>query len=138
MLKHNVLLTVTSLLSIVLFSLHITDDIVRGFDAWGSQSMFGVLILVVWLFGTLVLAEKRSGLIIMIIGGLGGAAMPIVHSGAGAVAKSSGGFFFIWTLFALGATGALSVILAARGPWRRRSTSSTVATQLAPEERGSR
>ena len=28
--KHNVVLTITSLLSILLLTLHITDDIVRG------------------------------------------------------------------------------------------------------------
>jgi hypothetical protein len=119
MTKDNVLLTVMSLLSILLFSLHVTDDIVRGFDAWGPQSLIGVLILVVLLYGTLVLADRRSGLVIMLIGGLGAAGMPVIHKGAAAVAKSSGGFFFIWTLFALGATGTMCVILAARALRRR-------------------
>jgi hypothetical protein len=36
---------------------------------------------------------------------------------------SSGHFFFVWTLIAIGVTGLFSVILAARGlwslPWRR-------------------
>jgi hypothetical protein len=35
----------------------------------------------------------------------------------GAIAASSGGFFFIWTLLALGVTALFSVILAARGLW---------------------
>jgi hypothetical protein len=117
--KPNVVLTVASLLSIVLFSIHVTDDIVRGFDSWGPQSLFGVLILAVLLYGTLVLAERRSGLVIILIGGLGAAAMPVIHMGAASVAKSSGGFLFIWTLFALGATGTLSVVLAVRGLWNR-------------------
>ncbi len=110
--KHNNLLTATSLLSIFLFSIHVTDDIVRGIDTWGRQSLFGVLILVVMLYGTLVLAERRSGLIIMLLGGLMAAGMPVIHSKVN-MAKS-GAFLFIWTLFALGATGTLSVILAAR------------------------
>lgn len=40
--KNSSLLTVTSLLSIVLFSLHITDDAVHGFDRVGPQNVFGV------------------------------------------------------------------------------------------------
>ena len=115
MIKHNVLLTVTSLLSILLVSIHVTDDIVRGYDQWSFEKLSFVLILVVWLYGTLVLAERRSGHVIMLLGGLLAALMPAIHMrGTGAFVKSSGAFFFIWTLFAVGATGALSVILAAR------------------------
>jgi hypothetical protein len=43
---------------------------------------------------------------------------------ASGIANSSGGFFFIWALIALGVTGLFSVILSVRGlwslPWRRR------------------
>jgi hypothetical protein len=120
MIKHNALLTVTSLLSILLLSIHVTDDIVRGFDKWGFEKLSLVLILVVWLCGTLLLAEPRSGHVIMPLGGLLTALMPAIHMrGTGAFVKSAGAFFFIWTLFALGATGTLSVILAVRGLWRR-------------------
>jgi hypothetical protein len=45
--------------------------------------------------------------------------MPVIHRNAGAVAKSSGGLFFIWTLFALGALGTVTVILSARRLARR-------------------
>ena len=122
--KHDTTLTVTSLLSILLLSIHVSQDVVRGADQWGRQSLIGVLILVVLLYGTLVLAERRSGRIIMLIGGLGAAAMPVIHSKVNLA--RSGTFFFIWTLFALGALGTLSVILALRGlikhesPDRRR------------------
>jgi hypothetical protein len=34
-----------------------------------------------------------------------------------AIAKSSGAFFFIWTLLALGVTALFSVILSMRGLW---------------------
>ena len=116
MIKPKVLLTVMSLLSILLVSIHVTDDIVRGYEKWGFEKLSFVLILVVWLSGTLLLAERRSGHVIMLLGGLLAAIMPAAHMrGTGAFVKSSGAFFFIWTLFALGATGTLSVILAARG-----------------------
>ena len=63
-------------------------------------------------------------LVVMLLGGIFAAAMPFLHmTGRGypALAKSSGGFFFIWTLLAVGVTGTLSVILAVHALWRRRS-----------------
>lgn len=119
--KHKALLNVTSLLSILLLSIHVTDDIVRGYDKWGFDKLSFVLILVVWLCGTLFLAERRSGQVIMLLGGLMAAFMPAIHMrGTGAFVKSSGAFFFIWTLFALGASGTLTVILAAWGLRKRK------------------
>jgi hypothetical protein len=40
--------------------------------------------------------------------------MIVVHA-RGIVVTQSGGFFFVWTLFALSTTGWLTIILAARG-----------------------
>lgn len=37
--------------------------------------------------------------------------------GGGEIAKSSGAFFFIWTIIALGVTALFSVILSVRGLW---------------------
>jgi len=98
------------------------DDIVRGIEPGGVNTLVGVLILVVWLYGTLVLAERRSGHVIILLGSLGGAAVPVIHmTGAGLVggriANSSGVFFWVWTLIALGVTATFSVILSARGLW---------------------
>ncbi len=122
--KHNALLTVTSLLSILLMSLHVTDDIVRGISPPGADNVGAVAIFVVWLIGTLALPGRRSGLVIMLIGGLFAAAMPVLHmKGAryAAIATSSGGFFFVWTLIVVGVTGTFSVILSARALWLLRS-----------------
>jgi hypothetical protein len=119
--KHNVMLTIASLLSILFMTFHLTDDVVRGMEPGGFSNMVGVLILVVWLYGTLVLAERRSGHVIILLGSLLGSVVPVVHMrGAGVggeIAKSSGGFFFVWTLIALGVTAIFSVILSARGLW---------------------
>ena len=120
--KNNTVLVATSLLSIILSSIHVSHDIVRGSDTWGRGSLIGVLILVVWSYGTLVLAERRSGLVIMLIGGLLAAAMPVIHSRVNL--KSVAVFFFIWTLFAMGTTGTISVILAARALRSGRMTAS--------------
>ncbi|HEY2293226.1 MAG TPA: hypothetical protein VGM86_21205 [Thermoanaerobaculia bacterium] len=121
--KHNVILTITSLLSILLLTFHLTDDIVHGMEPGGLSNYTGVLILVVWLYGTLVLAERRSGYVILLLGSLLGAVVPIVHmrgKGVGEIAKSSGGFFFVWTLLALGVTALFSLILSVRGLWSLR------------------
>jgi hypothetical protein len=56
--KHNVTLTVTSLLSILLFALHWVDEVSRGLETGGVSALGGVLILVVWLYGTLVLGQR--------------------------------------------------------------------------------
>ncbi len=120
MTKNNVLLPVIALLSIVLFTIHVTDDVVRGMDPWGPSKLSFPLILVVWLYGALVVPDRRLGLVIIILGGIMAAAMPAVHlRGAATIAKSGDGFLFIWTLFAVSATGALSVVLALRALWRR-------------------
>ncbi|HKO55684.1 MAG TPA: hypothetical protein VJ276_07375 [Thermoanaerobaculia bacterium] len=125
--KHNLALTVTSLLSIVLFTLHLTDDIVRGIEPGTLSNLVGVLILVVWLYGTLVLAGRRSGHVILLLGSLLGSGVPILHfrgAGVARIAKSSGGFLFIWTLLALGVTALFSLILCVRGLWSLRRTAS--------------
>jgi len=121
--KQNVLLTIASLLSILLTTLHLADDIVRGFEK-GSSSLFAVPILVIWLYGTLLLAERRSGCVIILLGSLLGTLAPILHfRGTGAIARgeiaqSSGAFFFVWTLIALGVTALFSLVLSARELWR--------------------
>ena len=113
--NRNVLLTVMSLVTIVLMSIHLTDDIVRGYEKWGFEKLSFLLILVVWLSGTLLLGERRVGQVIMLLGGLLASLMPAAHMrGSGAFVKSSGAFFFIWTILAVGATGAMSAILAVR------------------------
>ena len=121
--KPNVMLTVASLLSILFFTFHLTDDIVRGMEPGTLSNLTAVPILVIWLYGTLVLAERRSGYVIILLGSLLGMVVPVIHmKGAGvggAIAKSNGAFFFIWTLLALGVTGLFSVILSARGLWEQ-------------------
>jgi len=121
--KRSVMLTITSLLSILLFTFHLTDDIIRGFEKGGVSNLTAVPIFVVWLYATLVLTERRSGYVIILLGSLLSLAVPVLHmkgKGVGVasgIANSSGGFFFIWTLIALGVTALFSLILSARGLW---------------------
>src|SRR5215472_1893787 len=120
--KQNAILVVTSLLSILLLTLHVTDDIVRGISK-AESSNTALVVLAVFLYGTLVLSERRSGHVIMLLVGLFAAAMPVLHM-RGAhyadIARSSGGFFFVWTLWALGGVGGVTIALSARGLWALR------------------
>lgn len=113
--KPNVMLTVASLLSLLLVMFHLTDDVLSQAEG-AVKYPIPVFVFAVWLFGTLMLSERVLGYIIMLLGGLIAAAMIVVHSRGGVVHKS-GGFFFVWTLFALSATGWFTAILSARGLW---------------------
>jgi biotin transporter BioY len=122
--KQNVMLTIASLLSLLLLNVHLTDDVVRGMFPVGIAILYAALASGVLLYGMLVLAERRSGQLIMLVVSLFAVAMPVLHTrgaGVGAIAKSSGGFFFVWTLIALGMTGTFSFILSVRGLWSLRS-----------------
>ena len=59
--KNKAILSVTSLLAILFFAFHWADDIVRGRATGGVSGLVGVLILVIWLHGTLVLGERARG-----------------------------------------------------------------------------
>ena len=120
--KENAILIVTCLLSILLATLHVTDDIVRGISK-AESSNIALVGLVVLLYGTLLLTGRRSGYVIMLLVGFFAAAMPVLHMRGvhyGEIARSAGGFFFVWTLWALGGLGGLTCILSARGLWRLR------------------
>jgi hypothetical protein len=118
----NLMLTITSLVSIVLMTIHISDDIARGLDSAGPQNVGGVAIFVVWLYGTLVVRERLAGQIIVLLGGVFAAAMPILHMRGKSypeIVTSDGGLFFVWVLFMVGTTGVFSVILAVTELWDR-------------------
>ena len=129
--KLNSVLTFTSLLTLLLLTFHLADDIVRGFENGGRANLIAVPICVVWLYGTIVLAGRRSGYIIMLLGSLRGMFVPWVHMGGKGVGVGSriagthGGFFFIWILIAIGVTAMFTAVLTIHGlwrlPWRRRT-----------------
>jgi hypothetical protein len=123
--KQNVSLTIASLLSVLFMTLHLAGDIVLGMEPGTLSSLIALPIVVVQLYGTLVLAGKRSGYVILLLVSLLEVVVPVIHmKGAGvggAIAASNGAFFFIWTLLALGVTALFSVILSARGLLTRRT-----------------
>ncbi|MDD5541941.1 MAG: hypothetical protein PHX83_02085 [Acidobacteriia bacterium] len=68
------------------------------------------------LYGTVELAGRRVGFLIMLLGGVAAAAMPYLHTVGPRATRW--GFFFVWTLFALGVAGSFTAILAFRALWR--------------------
>ena len=115
-------LTITSVLAVLVFSFHWAFDMLYGMAPGNLSALFGVLILVVWLYGALVLGDRRSGYIIMLLGALLGFVGLVLHlRGNGLlgprVANSRGVFFWVWTLIALGVISSFSAILAARALW---------------------
>lgn len=126
--KQTALLVISSLLTMLFGTLHLTDDIVRGFAPGGLSNVFVVLVVTVWLYATLLLAERRSGCAIILVMSLLSSGIPVIHMMGkrgitAGIPSSPGAFFFVWTLIALGVTAAFSAVLSVRGLWRLRRTS---------------
>jgi hypothetical protein len=122
--NNRIILTTTSLLSIVFFTFHWVDEIARGMEPGTISSVGGIVILAIWLYGTLGLSDRNAGLVIMLVGAILGTAVPVLHMrGAGMVGRhivnTSGIFFWVFNLVALGVTSMFSALLAVRGLWRQ-------------------
>src|SRR5258706_15905166 len=115
--KNHVMLTVASLLSILLLTLHLADDIVRGMATGGPPNMIGLAVLAGWVWATLVLAGRRSGYVINLVLSLLAAGIPRLHITGGGLGQgtSTRAVFFILTLPAPARTPIFSLLLAGRG-----------------------
>jgi hypothetical protein len=120
--KSDQTLAVVFLSVVILLSFHMSQDIVYGYDRSGPTNLIGILILAVFLYAALALPGRRSGYMILLLGSFFAIMMPVIHtSGPGVrteVVKSSGGLFYLWTLIALGVSGAVSFVLSLQGLWR--------------------
>ena len=116
--KRNLPLTITALLAVVLFTIHLAHDFVFGLDTMtrAGTSVF-YLIMLVSLYGVVELAGSRSGYVIALLLAILSAVVPVLHTVGGPRAASRG-FFFVWTLLAMGACGVFAAALSARGLWR--------------------
>lgn len=133
--KRSTLLTLTSLLSILFMTFHISDEIARGMEHGGLNMVIPLLIVAGWLYGTLVLAERRSGYIIMLIVAIFGTGIPIVHMtganglvGGRIAADSSGAFFWAWGNIALYVISVFSLVLASRALWSPQWAQGTLSS----------
>lgn len=115
----------TSVLSVILLTIHLAGDIILGIEKGGPLNFVIFPILTGWLYGTLVLTGKRSGYIITLLGGLLGLLMPVLHMKGNGInpelLKSNGAFLFVWTLLAIGVTSLFAVVLSVMELWRLRT-----------------
>jgi hypothetical protein len=112
--KQNISLTASSLIVAVFFTAHLAHDFIFGLDTMSrAGTLTFLLIMLVSLYGTLELAGRRSGYVIMLLLGILAAGMPVLHT-AGGPRSAARGFFFVWTLLVLGAAGVFSAVVAAR------------------------
>ncbi|PYS23062.1 MAG: hypothetical protein DMF72_10785 [Acidobacteria bacterium] len=128
--KPNQMLTITSLLLIALAIAHLAQDVAYGYEPGNINNLLVVPIAVVWLYGTLMLAGRRTGYIITLLFSLFSLVVPLVHAQgkgfgvASRMAHTTGHFFFVYSLLLIGILGVFSAILCVRGlwslPWRRR------------------
>ena len=135
--KQTAMLTAASLLTILLMTIHLTGDILFRMAPAGLVNLLPVFIFVVQLYGTLVLAGRRAGYIIIFFASALGLLIPVIHMKGprgvlgGDIGTSGQAFLFVWTLLALGITATFSIILSARAllslPWRRSRRASTAA-----------
>jgi hypothetical protein len=129
-LKHNTALIVLSLLNALFFALHLTGDIVFGMEKGGREILVGVLIIAVYLYGAVGLPDRFAGYVILLLGGLASAGLPVLHTMGRPLgerfAQLPGGFLFIWTLLTVGATGLVAFVLSVQAIWglrqRRRAS----------------
>ena len=119
------MLTVASLLTLGLAIVHLTDDIILKLSPAGLSNLTVVAMSLVWLYGALVLTERRAGYVIMLVGSVLAFGVCIIHMrGAGLigprVAASGNAFRFVLTLLAMGTSAAWSAVLSARALWNPR------------------
>jgi hypothetical protein len=90
--KENKMLFICSLLSLLLLTLHLTDDVVRGMFPPGIAGLYAALVSGVLLYAILVLAERRAGQVIMLVVSLIAVAMPDSTPARGAACKAASCF----------------------------------------------
>lgn len=111
------LLQIVSVSSVVMLILHVAGDLSLGYE---KGSVYPVIpIAVVFLVGATVLGDHISGRIIMLLGGIASALMPVIHWKLFAVAdRGALGYWFAAIVLGMGVTGMFGALLAALEMWR--------------------
>ena len=129
------LLTVTALISLLLLTLHFTQDMVLGLDTPGPMNLIGIAIVVVFAIGPLLVRERIAGRILIVLGGLGSLGMAVLHMQGRSfpeIVRGPGGFFFFWTLLMLGVFGILSLIMVVLEFWKGSGSGKDQAESAEP------
>ena len=112
---HKRMLFWTSLFSILLLSFHLAQDALRARPGtWeaGPGNLVGILIIFVLLAATVLLWERRAGMVFVLLTALSAIGMPVLHFNLGSDMNKHGApLFFVWSLIALGVNGTFSVVL---------------------------
>jgi len=120
------MLTISTFLSLLFTSFHHADDVVRGLAPGKFSNIIPIVFLFIWLYATmLVLEERRSGYITILVISILAIGLPIIHMmgagmSGGRIANSTGAFFFVWTLVVIGVTALFSAVISARALWSLR------------------
>ena len=117
--KENVILSISSVLTILFALFHLADDIVYKLAPGGFFNLPAIVVSAVWLYAAVLAAEKRWGRVLLLIMSLLATGLPIIHMSGksgitAAIPKAGAAFFFAWNLLAVGVTAVFSAILAAR------------------------
>ena len=123
-------LTVTSVLGVLLFIVHWTQDVVVGIDTVGIQSYGGVALMVLWLSAATILRDRRAGKVTLLLFSILAAGMPVLLAAGMPVlhlkgsrileiARGDGGLLYLLVLLTLAVTATFSAILAIRELRRR-------------------
>lgn len=110
--KRDATLVVVSLLNLLLLMIHIAQDTILQPEGKMTYPI-PVIVFALLLYVSLAASERVWGNIVMLLGGLFGVGMIVVHA-KGIVVRNTGGLFFVWTMFALAATGWVTILLSAR------------------------
>jgi hypothetical protein len=124
LIKSDIAVMIMALVIITLLTLHLSQDVVYGYEPSRVSVLIGVPIAAVWLYATLALAGSRLGYLLLLFGSFFAAIVPVIHmSGRGVraeVVTSSGGLFFMWGLIAIAMSASVSCLLSMHGLWRLR------------------
>ena len=116
--KPSALLAGSTLITALFLTLHVADDIARGIDTIGLHTLTPILIFGLWLYGALVLNGRRWGYVLQLLLSILGQGVVVIHLRGrhmGQIAVSSGGVLFVWTLFVIGTTSFMSMLLCVQG-----------------------
>ena len=136
--KRNAILAITSVISILLSIFHLADDVRRGYELGGFTNVRGMLMMVVWLYGAVMLRGRRSGYVIVVLGSLLGTIISLAHMmGKGLVGGRVPGYTGVWfwvvTVLVLQVSSVFSLILAARGLWNPQWGGGQVGVEIEPK-----
>jgi hypothetical protein len=108
----------------MLLLIHLSGDIVYGFERGETVMALGVLAAGAWLAAVLALGPRAAYALVLLLSCVA-PIVPLIHmSGTGVADDISGTdigiFLFIWSTMALGAIAPVAVALSIKGLWRLR------------------